>query len=234
VSSCADKLRTGYEMRQTDCLITLDHDNARVRITRMDTDEVIEDREMSEEERQMDLFAGGANEEEGGEETGPEIVTINVYCKPEGADDAKSTLQGQFIVTEGGSAECRDRSIEYNGDPDEFGRAVVEANNAADKEISKHAQPVVFVRADVFEDGEAEEGEQEKYQGQDVGKKVEPLRDPEANYRLAKDGDIPCAQCLHVNFREESGRPECTFPDEPHHYAVGKKRTCDHAEAEPK
>jgi transposase len=51
----AQVIATGHEIRKVDCLTTHNYDNGRVTIVRLDTDELIEDRAMNEDERQRKL-----------------------------------------------------------------------------------------------------------------------------------------------------------------------------------
>ena len=52
----AEKIRSGYEMRDVECEIERDFKNARITITRLDTGEIVESRAMTPEERQKKLF----------------------------------------------------------------------------------------------------------------------------------------------------------------------------------
>ena len=58
VSRLNNIVRNRYEMRHIECAVAYDYDTFKVRITRKDTGEEIEDREMKvvERERQRDLF----------------------------------------------------------------------------------------------------------------------------------------------------------------------------------
>jgi hypothetical protein len=56
MASLAEKVRSGYEHRNVDCLKSLDYRLGTVTITRLDTGEVMRERPMDAEERQMSLM----------------------------------------------------------------------------------------------------------------------------------------------------------------------------------
>ncbi len=49
---CAEKVRSGYEYRQTPCIAIYDYDAARVKYVREDTGELLSERSMTDDERQ--------------------------------------------------------------------------------------------------------------------------------------------------------------------------------------
>ncbi len=53
LSSVAEKLRSGYEYRQIDCEIEKDFVAGKVRITRIDTGEIVEERKISDADAQQ-------------------------------------------------------------------------------------------------------------------------------------------------------------------------------------
>lgn len=55
ISELSQKLTTGTEEREVQCKVTFNYEDGRVVVRRLDTDEVIEDREMDELEKQMQL-----------------------------------------------------------------------------------------------------------------------------------------------------------------------------------
>lgn len=57
INSAAEKLRSGYEYRQAECVTEYDFEAGRVSSHRKDNNELIEDREMRPDERQMLLPA---------------------------------------------------------------------------------------------------------------------------------------------------------------------------------
>jgi uncharacterized FlaG/YvyC family protein len=59
IASCAEKLRSGYEMRHVDCSFLRDFDLKSIKIVRDDTGEIISERAMTEDEKQMDIAFEG-------------------------------------------------------------------------------------------------------------------------------------------------------------------------------
>lgn len=55
IGSLSAKLRAGYEVRETECRTVLNYTRGTVMVTRMDLAEVVECRDMTEQERQMGL-----------------------------------------------------------------------------------------------------------------------------------------------------------------------------------
>ena len=53
ISDCAEKIRTGYETREIEVEKVIDRAGNKVIITRIDTGEIIEERELTYNERQM-------------------------------------------------------------------------------------------------------------------------------------------------------------------------------------
>ncbi len=70
-------VRNRYEMRQVDCEVRLDYDHLRVQVTRTDTGQVIDEREMKlhERERQAELFPPAADSEANSEAVGGSAST---------------------------------------------------------------------------------------------------------------------------------------------------------------
>lgn len=56
ISSCSEKIRSGYIFRNVECQETKDFEEKKVRTYRMDTGQVIRERDMDPDEMQKDLF----------------------------------------------------------------------------------------------------------------------------------------------------------------------------------
>ena len=56
ISSCSEKIRSGYVFRNVECQNVKDFENKKVRTFRMDTGQVIRERDIDPEEMQKDLF----------------------------------------------------------------------------------------------------------------------------------------------------------------------------------
>lgn len=55
ISMLATKVHDGYEYRNVDCIRTFDYDKGDVSIMRVDTEEIIKERPITEEEKQVNL-----------------------------------------------------------------------------------------------------------------------------------------------------------------------------------
>jgi len=55
ISSCAEVLRAGYEFRDIECEISIDHEKGTYQAIRTDTGEIIEERKLTPAEKQMAL-----------------------------------------------------------------------------------------------------------------------------------------------------------------------------------
>ena len=56
LTSFAEKLRSGFEMRNVECEVDADYELGKVTIIRLDTGEIVRERTMSNDERQGKLF----------------------------------------------------------------------------------------------------------------------------------------------------------------------------------
>ena len=69
ISDCASKLNEGYEMKNIDCRIVKDYEAGLISYESVETGEVVEEREMTPQERQMELTESEVNLEGQSEET---------------------------------------------------------------------------------------------------------------------------------------------------------------------
>jgi len=58
----------GYELRSVPCVNVMDYTDVMVRVTRTDTDEIVEERKLTEDERQSSLPFDGEDDEDGGDD----------------------------------------------------------------------------------------------------------------------------------------------------------------------
>jgi hypothetical protein len=65
IKEAARKINTGQEQRLIDCTVDKDHVQNVVRVFRLDTHELVEERAMTKEERQLSLVPGYAPEQDG-------------------------------------------------------------------------------------------------------------------------------------------------------------------------
>ena len=64
ISSCASKLNEGYEMKNVPCLMVKDYEAGLISYESVETGEVMEERDMTPEERQMELTEADCREDE--------------------------------------------------------------------------------------------------------------------------------------------------------------------------
>ena len=65
IKEAAHKINTGQEQRLIDCKVAKDHVQNVVRVYRLDTHELVEERAMTKEERQLSLVPGYVPEQDG-------------------------------------------------------------------------------------------------------------------------------------------------------------------------
>ena len=111
-ASLADRLNTGWEMRGVDCVETWNYNNGNIYVARTDTYEMIEERPMDPEERQMGLFpekkeeaptTGGSTSDsdtpgvEGAEATPEPPKVVEAIFGPVPVDAPGPTIVGEDI-----------------------------------------------------------------------------------------------------------------------------------------
>jgi hypothetical protein len=82
IKTTAQKLNTGWEMRSIPCIEKKDYDNGSIQIFRNDTQEMIEERAMTAEERQMTFFDENESKALAGEKSEPGVEGAEATPEP--------------------------------------------------------------------------------------------------------------------------------------------------------
>jgi hypothetical protein len=92
IGSLAERLNSGWEMRKVKCVRIKDYNVGMIQIKRLDTLEIVEERAMDAEERQMGLFEekeAPAGEDTTQTEPGVEVVGADPVSATESAAEAE-------------------------------------------------------------------------------------------------------------------------------------------------